>query len=689
MAKRLEKIYREPKPNHRAVVLDVGFEGSTQTHQRQRDSSEEDFFSGREQDRRFVEAFRGFGIDVEALGSGEAAKLIRDTSICQALVQSLDDWAAMRKRARGDQDGLWKKLVEIARQADHDEWRNRCREALLRRDRAALEKLAHTLPIRKVPPATVYVLGHVLKDLGALDKAMTVLREARQHHPEDFWLNEALGFFSKDAVHPPRYDDALRYYTAALVLRPWNMHTHMAVAMVLDKKGEIDEAIAEYSKAIELEPNASQVWMERANAYYRLQRYDKAVADWSKVIELEPNNATAWNNQGSSHNRLGQYVKGIANLSKAIELNPNNAIPWHNRGCSYLGLREFDKAIAEYSKAIDLNPHHVRAWRHRGIVYFELQQYDKAVADLSKSIKLDQQQGIAWHYRASSYIRLRQHDKAVADLNKVIELEPKNAMAWVNRGFAFNELRQYDKAIADWNKAKELDPKNAPAGYRLGNALLSLGQWGKAADAFAKMTVEWEPKDRFLWYTITAVWLYKGDLLRYRRACREMLARFGKTDDPAVAEQTAKTCLLVPDAVRDLDLVMKLADLAIQKNGSSRWIQFTKALAEYRAGHYPKALEWLQRVSAKADGDCLDAIALALLAMTRKQLGQVKQAHAALKQAQALLADKQPQLDKGRGLYDWHNWLRSLILSREAESLLATKGKDTHAKDTKKPEIKK
>ena len=43
----------------------------------------------------------------------------------------------MRKRARGDNDPFWKKLVEVARQADPDAWRNQFRQALLRRDLVA------------------------------------------------------------------------------------------------------------------------------------------------------------------------------------------------------------------------------------------------------------------------------------------------------------------------------------------------------------------------------------------------------------------------------------------------------------------------------------------------------------------------------------------------------------------------
>src|SRR5262249_24758316 len=203
-------------------------------------------------DAQFAEAFLEFGIDINGLEPAEAAARIGRTTISQALVRALDEWAAMRKRAHGV-DEFWKKLIEIARQADPDEWRNRFREALLLRNRLALEKLADTVRIRAVPPATVYLLGQTLRELGALDKAMAVLREAHPHHPDDFWLNDALGWFSMHAFDPPRYEDAVRYYTAAVALRPRNASTHLELALALSQDASrIQEAEEHHRQSLAL-----------------------------------------------------------------------------------------------------------------------------------------------------------------------------------------------------------------------------------------------------------------------------------------------------------------------------------------------------------------------------------------------------------------------------------------------------
>jgi tetratricopeptide (TPR) repeat protein len=425
-AERLEEIYRDPTRNPRPNTILTSGEPTERSCEAQSVSVEYDFFWGRAQDAGFAKEFRDFGIDIEALAPAEAAARIGGTSIRPALIQALDEWAAMRRRAQGGKDAFWKKLLEIAVLADPDEWRNRFRRALLHRNRSAVEKLAEAVPIRDVPPATVFLLGHALKDLGALDKAMAVLREAHRHHPDDFWLNDALGHFSKDFCRPPRYEDALRYYMATLVLRPQNPHTHRAVAEVFMAKGASDEGIAEHSK----------------------------------VIELDPKDANAWSGRGFAHRKLGQWDKALVDFSKVVELAPKRAWPWYNRGLVHCDMRHWDKAIDDYSEAIKLDPKFAPAWINRGFAYARLGQWDKALVDYSMTTELDPKFAGAWNNRGNAHRNLGHWDQALADYSRALELDSKHRNARTNRAHAYGQLGRWEKAAADYAKLLELDPND-------------------------------------------------------------------------------------------------------------------------------------------------------------------------------------------------------------------------------------
>jgi eukaryotic-like serine/threonine-protein kinase len=487
MAERLEVIYRAPKRGRQGtVILSSGHGSESAVPAQPGYALEEEFFWGREQDAEFARAFRDFGIDVEALAPAEVAAQISHRSVRAALIKALDDWAPLRKRARGDNDPLWKKLVEIARQADPDPWRTRCREALLRHDRKALEQLADMVSIRQVSPATLNTLGMTLKEVGALDKAMDLLRRAQQVYPEDLWLNDTLALFSWTAFQPPRWDDALRYYTAVLALRPRFAPIHKAVANAWKAKGALQDAAVEYSLALELDPRDALTWNERGVLYGDSGQGDKAIADFSKAIELNPKYALAWNNRGTVYRKLDQYEKAIADSSQAIALDPNFARAWKNRGNAYSNLRQYDKALADLSKAIALDPKDSSAWNNRGCAYLELHQYDRALADLNKAIALDPKNAHAWNNRGQVHNELHQYDQALADCSQAIALDPKFALAWNNHALAYGGLSQHNKALADLNKAIEVDPKCAYAWSNRGSAYTHLHQYDRAIPAFSK-----------------------------------------------------------------------------------------------------------------------------------------------------------------------------------------------------------
>jgi hypothetical protein len=223
-------------------------------------------------------------------------------------------------------------------------------------------------------------------------------------------------------------------------------------------------------------------------------------------------------------------------------------------------------------------------------------------------------------------------------------------------------------------------------------ALINRGQWDQAAGEYA-LLAQSDPDNHWYWYRSAPLCLKTGNVDGYRRVCREMLTRFGNTDKPVIANRTAKTCSLAPEAVSDFGLVLKLADRAVtvpEKHPDRRLFVLAKGLAEYRAGHYAATLEWLNRFCPGAGGVHFDATAFAVLAMAKHRLRLTpgadaarlaEEARTALSHAQAILS-KMPDPQAGRPYgnkwpFDaahFHDWLHAQILVREAEGLLPQDG---------------
>jgi serine/threonine protein kinase/formylglycine-generating enzyme required for sulfatase activity len=200
------------------------------------------------------------------------------------------------------------------------------------------------------------------------------------------------------------------------------------------------------------------------------------------------------------------------------------------------------------------------------------------------------------------------------------------------------------------------------------------GRWERAAGAYAKL-IEFDPSDPSHRFPSAPLLLQRGDLAGYRRSCRELLAQFGQTSDPAVAAQVALTCLLAPGAVEDYEPVAKLAEQAARATGAAAaadqpWFVLVRALADYRAGRFAAAADRLGKdLASKSATGYRDGTAYLVLALARRRLGQTEEAMQALARARELAAKEFPNPEKGDLLGpDWPHWLRFQVLRSEAES---------------------
>ena len=90
----------------------------------------------------------------------------------------------------------------------------------------------------------------------------------------------------------------------------------------------------------------------------------------------------------------------------------------------------------------------------------------------------------------------------------------------------------------------------------------AMGRWDEATAEYAK-AIGLRPADYRPWYYYTRVRLAVGDSKGYRKACEDLLERFGQTEDPGTANIVAWTLTVVPNATTDFDRPLRLAEKAI------------------------------------------------------------------------------------------------------------------------------
>ncbi len=176
---------------------------------------------------------------------------------------------------------------------------------------------------------------------------------------------------------------------------------------------------------------------------------------------------------------------------------------------------------------------------------------------------------------------------------------------------------------------------------------------------------------------------YRGDLRGYLQFRQYVMARFGGTANPVVAERTVKISLLLATDEAILAPLDPLKDLAARSFSNltsqdpdailqAAWGCISVALMEYRRGNYTRAVEWCRRCLAYSEeNQPRTATAHILLGMVGRQLGQSREAAAELAEGRQLIETKfADPLNRGDGEVGfWFDWVFARVLLQEASGM--------------------
>jgi tetratricopeptide (TPR) repeat protein len=449
---------------------------------RKSDHAKDDHFDSERVAAEYAAAFRDFGIDVETLEPDEAANRIEARAIVEELAAALDDWASISQPRTGPDT---KRLWAVARLADPDPLRNRFREALQNQDSKVLEGLA-AAKTDDLPPSTIRLLAIALWQTGAKESAVTVLRKGQRLHPDDLWINHELAV-RLVGLQPPRLEGAVRFYTAALTLRPRSHAILLNLGAALKQKGKVDEAVACFHRAIAIDTRYFASHRCLGDALADKGKLDEAIACYNRAIDLNPRYATTHYNLGNALRAKGKPDEAIACYREAIAIDPKFLYALNSLGVALKQKGNVDEAIACFHKAIAVNPRYGFARNNLGNALRAKGKVDEAMACFERAIAIDPRDATAHNNVGTILCDVeRDYERAIARFEMAIAIEPGFAEAHVNRGTALRATGKVDEAIRCFRNAIELDPKYARAYYALGHALQAKNVLVEAEAAYRK-----------------------------------------------------------------------------------------------------------------------------------------------------------------------------------------------------------
>ena len=368
--------------------------------------------------------------------------------------------------------------------------------------------------------------------------------------------------------------------------------------------------------------------------------------------------------------RLASARRAIENGRQALAANPNDAGVLNNLAWAYAtapeGLRDGDQAVALAERAVSFEPGNQNYVNTLGTAYYQAGQYDKAISTLEGNAagRTDEAVGFDLYPLAMSYFALDQKDQARQTYEGATESHRRvEDRLSSNHWQEMHEFRIEAATLLLGETPKQV--------FDRAQTMARKGEWEQAAAQFAR-GLDVYKDDHWNWYQSGALQAYLNQSDEYGNHCSKMLDLFGDTEDPFIAERTAKLCFLLPDAAPDDPRPAELAEESVGMRSDNSWFALASAIAKYRAGQFKDALDRLRIAEARSGDQVYCNVLIELFrAMSQHQLGEQDAAQRSLDEAVDLLNSNAPTatdevVDHGPS---WHDRLISKIILREAEAL--------------------
>ena len=414
-------------------------------------------------DREYAQAFREYGIDVDALGiSTSIARLQARPMLAIPVAAALDDWADIERSFTHSDVVRWKRREAVAHGIDPNPVADLLRsrwDRPLPEVQAELRRLVGSIDVRTQHPGTITSLAKHMYRHNGEPTALSLLRDAQRVYPEDFWLNYTLAHL---LTSQKDYEGAARYYTAAISIRPRATAALNNLGIVLTDLKRFDEAVAIFRRALDVDPNFTYAHIGLGNALRQQKRLDPAITHYRKAKDIDPKDATALFSLADILAEQSKLEEATEAYCEAIKRDPKLIQAYLRLARVLERQNKLSEALDWLHKALQIDSNSAELQIGIGFVLERQLKLKEAADAYRKAIDIDQDSFTA-HYNLGIILcdHLKEYGKAVECFQRAIKINSKDADAHFNLGVALYNQMKLDEAIEAYRKAYYLNRTNA------------------------------------------------------------------------------------------------------------------------------------------------------------------------------------------------------------------------------------
>jgi tetratricopeptide (TPR) repeat protein/tRNA A-37 threonylcarbamoyl transferase component Bud32 len=448
-----------------------------------------------------------------------------------------------------------------------------------------------------------------------------LLAAARRADPDPSW---------GDRVRNPKLwtdVDAILELAKANPVERASVPLQLLLSGLIDSHGR--DAVAFLRKTQAAHPN--DFWVNFTLGELLDLRCDpEAIGYYRAALALRPSAAAGYVNLAHALNNQGRNAEALELWRQAGRLDPGSGMVLCNLAVAELKRGEFAAAIDLGKRAVDADP-----------------TYGESHAVYGEALR-----------------RTRRFEDAEASLVKAIELIPAGDSARRNAQMSLKRAR--DKV----SNEDVVNGDERPSDLELARQLVFRNRWSDAAVVYARAFAANPTDDGEAWFEFAGAQLLSGDEEGWRRSCRRMIERCGKT--PSLRSyHVARACTLHPDA----DLARQAESLSaveLDANADAVWALTEKGALHFRTGKFAQAAPLFERslsAEPRTGKAVLNWLWLSLGCARAGDKVGARNWHAKVDEWIAEMQRSPPERVQTDGL-DRHGSIEATILTREAKRLL-------------------
>ena len=117
--------------------------------------------------------------------------------------------------------------------------------------------------------------------------------------------------FGDEAYRKQQYNEAVDFFTKAVVYKPADKNTMLKIANIYKLLGNNTKAISFYDKIISLDKNNTEAYFNKGLVYANQKDYDNCITCFEKVVALSPDYPYAYYSLGMAYEQKGMNDKAL------------------------------------------------------------------------------------------------------------------------------------------------------------------------------------------------------------------------------------------------------------------------------------------------------------------------------------------------------------------------------------------